>query len=1075
MANEPGERFCGECGAPMAAAPPVPSAVPGASPVPVVSEREGERKQLTVLFADVQGSMDLQENLDPEAWAGIMDRFVQILADGIRRYGGTIDKFTGDGVMALFGAPAAQDDHARRACHAAWHLTGAVGAYAEELRRSQGLVFHVRLGLNSGEVVVGRVGEDVRLDPTALGHTVGLAQRMEAMAEPGRAYLTEYTARLAAGWFRLADLGPTVVKGAREPLGVFVLEGPTSTGRTEGASRLVGRAKELALLEDALASAAQGQAQVVGVVGEAGVGKSRLCDEFAQSITARGITVRRATGVSHGKEVPLLPILALLRSYFSVSEADTPAQTREKLSGRLLDLDPNLAGDLSLLFDFLEVSDPEHPAPRLAAEVRMRRVFDLLRRLMARRSERETLVLLVEDLHWFDPQSQSFLERLIESYPGTRTVVVANFRPDFSAAWMRHSYYRQLSLAPLGDDAVGELLGGLLGVDLSLAPLLRFVAERTGGNPFFVEEVVRALIEDGTLAGGPGAWRLIRPLDQVKVPPSVQAVLAARIDRLPAEHKELLQTAAVIGRSFSQTVLAPVAARSDDDLEDGLRALCAAELLQETQRDRVVDYRFWHPLTQEVAYGTLLAGRRARLHAAVAAALIEHDPDRLDERAAMISWHWERAGRAFEAAHWSMRAGNWALRSDLAEAQRRWASALDLLGGVEESPEILALAVRARTRLIQYGGRTGIGRDEARRLFEDGQIQAERLGQADLQAMLVFVFGSVTMVAGDLRGGLALFVEGAQLGNDVGDPGLRAALALGPALMHILLGPLGDALAWADRGIAACEGDPERGVTIIGYSPLVRLISFRSWSLLRMGRLAEARSHADRSLTHARRRAEPEILAWALGSFPFLCWITGEEDDQVPMAAEAVRIGEDTGNGLSLVFALEALAQAHLVLGQAPEAVSAAERALAEARSRRTGLLFEAEILAYLAEAHLAVGDPPSATMAAEEAVAVARRQGARVIECQALLTRARVARATDGGRSQETVLADLNTGLALARETGALAHEPFIREELGRLHKDESVLAEALRLYTSIGATGHARRLEAELAPTPRPTGGSA
>jgi class 3 adenylate cyclase len=515
--NEPGERYCGECGASLASKPPLTS-----KPAPpVIGESEGERKQLTVLFADVQGSMDLQENLDPEAWAGIMGRFVQILTEGVRRFGGTVDKFTGDGIMALFGAPAAQEDHARRACHAAWHLIGAVAAYAAELQESRGVDLHVRLGINSGEVVVGRVGDDLRLDPTALGHTVGLAQRMEAMAEPGQAYLSEPTARLVEGWFDLVDLGLKNVKGAREPCRVFALEGLASrAARALGASSLVGRGREMATLEDALASAMDGRAQVVGVVGEAGVGKSRLCEEFARSAAARGITVRRTTGVSHGRDVPLLPILSLLRDVFSISEADAPAQTRAQLADRLLDLDPGFAGDLALLFDFLEVPDPDRPAPTLAPEVRMRRVFDVLRRLFARRSERETLVLLVEDLHWFDSQSEAFLERLIEFYPGTRTLVVANFRPEFSAAWMRHSYYRQLPLAPLGDDAVGELLGGLLGVDLSLAPLLGFVAERTGGNPFFVEEVVRALMEDGTLAGAPapGAWPA--PSTKSRCPPA---------------------------------------------------------------------------------------------------------------------------------------------------------------------------------------------------------------------------------------------------------------------------------------------------------------------------------------------------------------------------------------------------------------------------------------------------------------------------------------------------------------------------------------------------------------------------
>ena len=588
---------------------------------------DGERKQLTVLFADVLGSMDVQENLDAEVWARIMGRFVDIVVEGVRRFGGTVDKFTGDGIMALFGAPFSQEDHARRACRAAWHITRAVASYTVELRRDQDVDLEVRVGLNSGEVVVGRVGDGVTLDPTALGHAVGLAQRMEAMAEPGRAYLTEHTARLVEGWFGLEDLGTKAVKGARQPLGVYVLGRPfpsSVTARaasTLGASRLVGRERELAALEDALAGAIEGRCQVVGVVGEAGMGKSRLCEEFIGSAAARGITVRRTTGVSHGRAVPLLPVLSLMRDYFSITDTDVPLEARDKVTARLLALDPGLDEILPLLFDFLEVPDPERPAAGLDSEVRMRRVLDALHRITARRSEREVLVLLLEDLHWFDPQSDAFLERLIESFPGSRTLVVTNFRPEFSARWMRHSYYRQLPLAPLGDQAVGELLGGLVGADPSLAPLRGFVLERTGSNPFFVEEVVRALVEDGTLAGRPGHYRLTRPLAHIRVPPTIQATLAARIDRLSAEQKATLQAAAVIGRAFPVPVLAGVTDLTDDVLADALRALCGAELLQETAGGPVGEYRFWHPLTQEVAYDSLLAGRRAQLHTAVAETL----------------------------------------------------------------------------------------------------------------------------------------------------------------------------------------------------------------------------------------------------------------------------------------------------------------------------------------------------------------------------------------------------------------------------------------------------------------------
>ncbi|HZI72883.1 MAG TPA: AAA family ATPase, partial [Gemmatimonadales bacterium] len=417
--------------------------------------------------------------------------------------------------------------------------------------------------------------------------------------------------------------------------------------------------------------------------------------------------MRRTTGVSHGREVPLLPILSLLRDYFSITEEDDPGQGREKIARPLLDLDPALEDTLPLLYDLLEVPDPAHPIAALAPKVRMRRIFEALHRVIQQRSDREVLVLVVDDLHWFDPQSEVFLDRLVESFPGSKTLVIANFRPEFSVGWMRHSYYRQLPLAPLSSKAVAEMLGGLLGVDLSLVALLKFVQERTGGNPFFLEEMVRALVEDGTLTGGTGSYRLTRPLHEVQVPPSVQAVLAARIDRLPIEHKAILQTAAVIGRTFAEPVLAMVTGSAHETLQDALIALRAAELLQAEGNLPVVEFRFWHPLTQEVAYRSLLSDRRARLHAAVAKALLEHDPARSGERAAVLAWHWERAGQKLEAARWNVRAGTWAVRTDITEARRRWQVAINLLMEVDEGAESLELNVRAHIRLLQFGARTG--------------------------------------------------------------------------------------------------------------------------------------------------------------------------------------------------------------------------------------------------------------------------------------------------------------------------------------------------------------------------------
>jgi adenylate cyclase len=824
---------------------------------------------------------------------------------------------------------------------------------------------------------------------------------------------------------------------------------------------LVGRERELAVLEDALAVAMEGHAQVVGVVGEAGMGKSRLCEEFAESCRARGITVRRTAGVSHGRDVPLLPILAFQREYFGITDRDSPEEARSKIAQRLLGLDPDLETVLPVMFDFLEVADPDRPAPPMAPEVRMQRIFEAVRRITARRSERETLFLMFEDLHWFDPQSEAFLERLIESFPGSRTLVVANFRPEFSGAWMRHSYYRQLALAPLPDAAVAELLRGLLGTDPSTLPLLDVVSERTGGNPFFVEEVIRAFVEDGTLSGDPGRYRLSRPLHEVEVPATVRAVLAARIDRLHSQHKSVLETASVIGRRFGSAVLAQVLGEGNAGLDDALSALCAAELLHPVVDESIEGYRFWHPLTQEVAYGSLLAGRRAQLHASVAQTLAQ-DNERRGERAAVIAWHWEQARQPMEAAHWLMEAGTWALRTDLGDAERRWRMVIQLLDGTAQTAQSQELGIAARVRILQYGARTGLDPVELDRLYIEARSRAEALGDAKLLAWVVAFSGSGKFWYGNLREGLARYLEGAAVADGTGDPDVTAATHWAPCIPLVYMGPLPEALARLDEALALCAGDADRGAAYLEYSPLARSLDFRARALLLAGKLGEAAQDLERSLAVARARADPDPLCWALSLVARLAWVVGEGNGS-EAAAEAVKLADDTRNAAGLVLGLESVAVSELLAGRPSRAISACERALAAARERRSGMFEEPSVLAHLASARLAVGDPAGAASAAAEAVTVARGQEERIVECFALLIRAQIERSLD---KPDDADADLQAALVLAQETGALTYEPFIGEEVARLHNDESELQDALRLYRQIGATGHTRRLEASARP---------
>jgi class 3 adenylate cyclase/tetratricopeptide (TPR) repeat protein len=1067
------QKYCGECG--VALGPPERPGAGTAHPTPpepvarrILGERrelEGERKQVTVLFADVSGSMDLAEGVGADDWARIMDQFFALLTDSVHRYDGTVDKFTGDGVMALFGAPVAYEDHARRAAHAALAVVDAVDGYATELRQTLGLAFHVRVGLNSGEVVVGRIGDDARMEYTALGHTVGLAQRMESLAEPGTAYLSEHTGRLLGGGFRLRDLGPCVVKGASEPVRVHVLEGTAQRrrglSRWPGRAPLVGRAQEMATLEAALAQAIDGHGQVVGVVGEPGVGKSRLCEEFARSVAERGVTVRRASGLSHARAIPLLPILELLRDIYGITDVDSPRTARERIAGRLLLLDPELASDLPLMFDFLEVPDPDRPAPRLSGEVRVRHILDIVRRVSRRRSEGEPLVLLLEDMHWFDAQSAAFVGEMIRLYPGTRTLVVANFRPEFSADWMRQSYYRQLPVTPLPGDAVGEILDRLLGTDPSLVTLVPHIVERTAGNPFFVEEVVRTLVEDGALTGEPGTYRLSRPVGELRVPATVQATLAARIDRLSEQDKAVLQTASVIGRSFSEPVLAAVAARSGDLLDPVLRSLCAAEFLQESSAAGVAEYRFWHPLTQEVAYGSLLSGRRERLHAATAAALVDSDPARRDERAALIATHFQAAGDGWGAAQWTARAALWASRTSMDEATRRWRGVIDHLARVEPTEDALRLGVQARGSLLRVGGRQGMSTAEADALMAEGQASAEQLGDPGLLGL--FMANSAASIAfrGEMARSYRAAEEAYRLALQSDDPDRRAAVALVRCTTFVFTGTIHEGFRAIREAFDECGGDPQLGEAVLGYGALCRVHCVHAELLGFAGRLDEARTEQDRGIAMARELGYTDLVAWGLPFYGWLDWLGGTDEGGLEHAAHGVHLAHETGNAAAVIYGLLGQGMAEEGAGRPRAAIELLQEGLRRGRERNIGW-YEAATLTHLASALLDLGDRKESRDLAVEAVTLAQRQGSRLSTCSALLTRARAARLSGEPGS---ALDDLAAADALAEDTGGLAYRPFVTEERARLTEDRDLLAAAAEAYRAAGARGHAGRLDAELA----------
>jgi class 3 adenylate cyclase len=1047
------------------------------------STLEGERKQVTVLFADVVGSMELSEQTDTELWRGVMERFFSTLCEGIHRFEGTVDKFTGDGAMALFGAPIAHEDHARRACYAALHLQQQLGEWAAELRRDEGLNVSVRMGLNSGEVVVGAIGEDLGMDYTAVGHTVGLAQRMESLAEAGKVYLTADTAALVEGYLALDPLGEFRVKGVSHPLAVYELTGPGSArGRLDvslarGLSRFVGRDDEMEVLEEALERALHGEASVVGIVGEAGVGKSRLCHEFVQRCRGRGIAVYHATGQAHTSSVPLLPVLQLMRAYFDIVDQDSDQTARERIAGKLLLLDPAFADDLPLIFDFLAVPDPERPAARMDPEARQRQLLDLTKRLIRAQSDREPGVTLFEDLHWIDPASEAFVANHVEAVSGTRSFTIVNFRPEYEAPWMSAGHYRSLALAPLGAKETEQMLGGLLGSHPSLSELPAMIRERTGGNPFFMEEVVQSLVERGNLEGTPGVFELVRPVEQTEVPATVHAVLAARIDRLPEREKAVLQSAAVIGKEFAEPVLARVAELEASELETVLRVLVEGEFLYEQELYPETVYAFKHPLTMEVAYGSQLAVRRASSHAKVATAIAEHEPERLNERAALIADHWEAAGETLEAARWHARAAAWTGTHQPVQSREHWQRVRELADSLRDSPEADALALTSRVFILQFAWRLGMGHDEAEEIFRQAERLASRTGDIHTRAILLSVYGGIR---GTSDGEPLEFAELARqaiaLAEEAEDPSLYLTVALSAYALFVV-GENEEGVRVLDRAIELADGDPSVGAGVAVGCPLAYCYAFKGGIVAGMGRLDEARELIERGAKLAREQDDIETLGW---SYMWRVWAgynAGESEGLIAYAQQALEIAERMGDSFSRTWSWYWLGYAQKERGEFERAVESLERSRAMSKERRTAVEAEPYRLATVAEAYAGLGDTERARKLARESVELARAGGQKVGELLGILAVARVTMQVLGAGARPEVEPELARGLELVETTGAKSYEALLRVERGRLASlagDEEAgqreLREAHRLFTEIGAAARAESVAAELSQAPAP-----
>ena len=965
------------------------------------SALEGERKQVTVLFADMKGSMELLADRDPEEARKLFDAVIEHMMEEVHRYEGTVNHILGDGIMALFGAPLAHEDHAVRACYAALRMQESVKRYAIEVQRTQGIPIQIRVGLNSGEVVVGTIRNDLHMDYTAIGQTAHLAARMEQMAMPGSILMTADALRLAEGYVQVKSLGPVVVKGMNDPVDVYEVTG-AGVARTRlqaaaarGLTRFVGRDAETEQLRKALEQTRSGHGQVVAVVGEPGVGKSRLFYEFTHSHRIEGCLIVESGSVSYGKATPYLPVIDLFKAYFKIQDRDNQRDIREKVTGKLLTLDKTLEPALPALLSLLDVAAEDQQWQNLDPLQRRQQTLDAIKRLFLRESQVQPLVLIFEDLHWIDSETQAFLDSMIDSLPTASLLLLVNYRPEYQHAWGSKTYYRQLRIDPLPPETAEELLLAALGDDASLQSLKQLLIERTEGNPFFMEESVRTLVETKVLAGERGKYRLTGSLEITRVPATVHAVLAARIDRLALEEKRLLQSAAVIGKDVPFGLLHAIAELSEEELRRDLGHLQAAEFLYETRLFPDLEYTFKHALTHEVAYGGVLQERRHSLHARIVEAIERLYPDRLAEQVELLAHHtfhgelWEKATTYLRQA-----GAKAADRSAHREAVSYFDRAIAALKHLPESRQTIEQAIDIRIEM----------RSSLQPLGEQAKV-LERMREAQGLAESLNDQRRLGQVSAYLSGYFNQAGEDPIQAIENGQRALSISSAIGDFILQVQANHfLGSAYLAVDdydrafnhltRNVESLVGDQIYDRFGLAFLPAVGSRCQLVFLLEERGEFNAAAVHGDDAIHIAEIANHPFSLCTAYFGVGHLHLTKGVIDKAIAMLEHSLETCRLWNLYQNVPRVAAALGYAYAVAGRRGEAMTLLT--LANERAKAAGMVWRSLTGAQLIQGFLLIGNRQEAALLASRALESSRRHSQRSREALALYVQGEIASAAN-------------------------------------------------------------------------------
>ena len=1083
----PDDKFCGDCGHSLKG-PGDDSAADGLKPQSytpkfiadkILKSRnfiEGERKLVTVLFADISGSTELIEGLDPEVARSLLDPALRRMIAAVHQYEGTVNQILGDGIMALFGAPIAHEDHALRACYAALAMQASMKDVSADVITAHGLELHIRVGLNSGEVVVRAIDNDLHMDYSAIGQTTHLAARMEHTALPGKIQLTSTTLKLAEGLVQTDALGPKPIKGLSEPVEVFELIGTTTVRRrlqasaAHGLTRFVERSAEINALNQARERAGAGQGQIIAVVGEAGVGKSRLVYEFVQSISNRTWQVMECASAPYGQAIPYFPIIDLLRHYVKAQEEDSRSDLQTKVTQKILNLNERLQDAVPPLLWLIEGLSGDSPFLELDPARKRQLLLDAVKQILLQESRVQPLLLVLEDLHWIDTATQVLLDGIVESLPTARLLLLVNYRPEYHHAWANKSYYTQLRLDPFQMESAGRLLENLIGNNPALNPLKQLLIERTAGNPFFLEECVRTLVEDRVLIGERSAYRPASELPVNHVPESVQAVLAARIDRLAPAEKEILQTAAVVGMQVPLRLLKAIVDLPEASLLSNLAQLQAAEFLYETRLFPEREFTFKHALTHDVAYDSLLKKRRRHLHARIVAALEDIHRNRLADQVQQLAYHafqgceWEKAVDYFHQA--GDRASS---RSAYREAQVCFEQALSAARHLPESRDNLVKAIDLRFGLRNVLHPLG---DHKKILdhMRTAEAQARSIDDKRRQAWISLYLSNYFWWMGDQGQAVAYGRQALGINESLNDINVQvqANFRLGNA--HLAKGDYDRARNYLMKNVTQLEGKqiPKQ----FGLAGIASVLSrtMLVWALAECGEFEAGWSRSQEGERIAAAAEHPFSLIMASFGVGFLLLRKGQPDDAIPVLERGVNICRDRDIPVFLAWTASALGHCLTLSRRVSEALPLLEQAVEQVAALNI-MFCQALWTAWLSEAYLLAGSVDKALAGANEALDLARRHQENGNEAwvHRLLGKIHLHRDPSGPHKSE---AHFRRALKMAVNLGMRPLQAQCHLGIGRLHQREELpahpitdISKAIELFSDMGMTFWLARAQKALA----------